>query len=252
AGAFPLIAANPVTSMANEDLEAMPLRFDGGALQAMAVFRARPGTSRHSTVRLADLGSVAGPPDGVPDLVATPWRGHDPLVLFPGTSSGGQLTFAAAPRVLMNAAGADPLRYLDAQRLPLTEGGPERLVSTTLTFPLDASRSSQLAVHVDTPAGLRTTSVGSRNGEAVTLRARLDDDAHTDIVLVSDAGTAAFLYGDGQGGFSAACRRVGFLPTGAWVVDADGDGRDDVAVYDATLESVFLLRNTGRVTEPCP
>ncbi len=248
-GDFPVLATEVVASSAQADFRARSLRLDEGGMVAVPDFVAQAGTVRHTPMLLGDFGAR----DGIPDLRVTPWTGTtDPLIFYPGALVGGQLTFATTPQPVVQLPATGALTYLDAQWIALERGAdvPQRLVVLAVDRAQVADGDSTVIVHVAGPVPT-STRLASRHSDTVMLVGRLDDDPFTDLVLVNDTSDAAFLYGDGQGGFSVGCRAVGFSPRDGWLVDTDGDGRDDLAVYDPALESVFLVRHRERITEPC-
>lgn len=247
-GRFPLLLTEPVFSADDQgSFPAKVLQLEEEGLVPHLDFVDKPGTERHIPVMLGDFGAR----DGVPDLLVSPYASpNEPLLYYPGSLTGSRLSFDEPPVLLEPAHGTDSLRYTDARWIRLTRDpqAEERLV----LFGIARAPGSlaDIFVHVQGSPGV-TTRTGALAEYPTVFEANLDGDDFTDLVIVSDTTSIVLLYGDGEGGFTVGCRPLGFAPRDGWLLDADGDGLDDVAVFDPALESVFLLRHRERILGKC-
>jgi hypothetical protein len=176
--------------------------------------------------------------DGHPDLAVTSYDGHVTVLL--GDGQGG---FAGAPGSPVSVGG-NALPTVVATDLN-GDGRPDLAVSDFTSNSLivllgDGSGRFAPAAGSPVAVGANPTklAVGDFNG-----------DGHPDCAVVGQAqGTVSVLLGDGLGGFAvAAGSPITSVPSASAVAVADfnHDGKQDLAVSDATDATVYLLVGNG-------
>lgn len=208
-----------------------------------AQFYALPGTSLTFYVpmmALADVGSPAGPPDGLLDVIAVNQDGIV-AVLFGNRDQGcglyctGINTSLGTVPTAFAAADFDHDGFVD---LVVTDN------SNKLTFYQGSSDGPPFTKKGD-PIAVGTA-------PRAILAADVNGDGKMDAIVVNNGQVGSgvtILLGKNDGTFqSAGLFSAGVLPSGAAVGDFDKDGKLDIAVVNNGSNSVTILRGAGNGT----
>ena len=212
-----------------------------------ATFRAAstfslPGQSSDATslMSIADVGSLAGPPDGIPDVVVAA-QNQQAAVLFGRAdgrlAGGGNTQLGRIPSALAVADFNDDT-FLD---LLIADTGNHLACFRGFSDGPPFERQGDLMEVGDNPVAIATHD--------------FDDDGTTDIAVLLQGnqsfGEVWILYGNGDCTFSAppfpadAVVATGAGSSAIVVADFNGDGNADIGVTNATGNDVSILRGSA-------
>jgi len=183
---------------------------------------------------LMDVGSPAGPTDGLLDIVAVQQNQEAARLLSRGdgtfSAGGGRIELNEIPTAM--AVG------------DFDDDGLEDIVVVGTSKALQWFRGTDGSLErVGEPLTLAGSPVGAAAGH-------LNDDASLDVVVANDdgaGGTVQVLLGNGDGTFAPFGEpfMTGGGVAGVVIADFTGDGFNDVATVSAVNNSVRVLRNSG-------
>lgn len=183
---------------------------------------------------LMDVGSPAGPTDGLLDVVAIQQNQEAARLMSRGdgtfSAGSGRIELNDIPTAVgtgdFDGDGLDDIVVAGTSKILQWFRGTDGSLALT-----------------GSPLSLAGSPVGMAVGE-------LNDDAHLDVVVINDdgaGGTVQVLLGNGDGSFSVFGEPffAGVGVSSVVIADFTGDGAADVAVSSAVNNTVRLLRNSG-------